>query len=81
MKRINVLWALPLILPFVFVLMLRLLWAMLVLPWEPDEGMAGFVVACGMVLSIVSAIVVATMQADGIGIWWTLKNKEQSDDG
>lgn len=79
MKRINVLWALPLILPFVFVAMIRLLWVVMGLPWAPDNIGAGFVVVSAMILCVMSAIIVGIWQDDGSGIWWTFK-KEKSDE-
>lgn len=78
MKRINVLWAIPLLLPFVFVVMIRLLWGTLGLSWEPSFAMACFVVAWAAILGVMSAVIVFIMQADGEAIWWTFK-KEKSD--
>ena len=84
MNRINVLWALPLVLPFVFVAMVRLLWAVAGFPEEPDVAMAVVVVAWtlfwSLFLGVTTAALVGSNQAKGNGIWWTLKDKEKSDE-
>ena len=73
-------WAIPPLLPFVFVAMIRLLWGMMGRPWAPDNIDAAFVVALGVSFSFISAVTVGLMQSEGCGIWWTFKEKGKSDD-
>ena len=70
MTRINVLWALPLITPLVFVALVRLSWEMVGLPWEPNLLVACIVVGCGMFLGVVATAVVGSLHIDGISVWW-----------
>ena len=80
MKRVNVLWALPPILPFALLAMVRLLWAVAGFPEEPDVAMAVVVVAWtlfwSLFLGVTTAALVGSNQAKGIAIWWTIKKEK-----
>jgi hypothetical protein len=78
-NRINVLWAIPPLLPFALATMIRLLWCILGPPWEPDAEMAAVIIYASILLSLISVVVVGYTQSGGGGIWWTFK-KEKSDD-
>jgi Flp pilus assembly pilin Flp len=78
-NRINVLWAIPPLLPFAIAAMIRLLWCILGPPWEPDAEMAAVIIYASILLSLISVVVVGYMQSGGGGLWWTFK-KEKSDD-
>lgn len=74
--RINILWLVPLIVPFALVVMVRLLWAVTGLPWEPSEDGAGFLVTMAMIISFCSAACVALMQSEGVAVWWNIRRKQ-----
>jgi len=80
MKRVNVLWAFPPILPFALLAMVRLLWAMTGLPWEPDAATAGVLVFAVVLAQIISVVATGFLHSNGSGIWWEIKKKEKSDD-
>jgi hypothetical protein len=67
--RINILWVIPPVAPFAFVAMVRALWAIIGLPWEPSTSAAGLVILCAFLTAIGAMVYVGLAQSIGLAVW------------
>lgn len=67
--RINILWVIPPVAPFAFVAMVRALWAIIGLPWEPSTDVAGFIILCAFLTAIGAMVYVGLAQSTGFAVW------------